>query len=113
MGCCSMLVNIRDRNIIFLIIEYCEKIGLAVKRFGNDRNVFVNDVDYQSACGMYVYQIGELTIKLSDEFKEEVKTVPWREIKGMRNIFAHEYGEVDEARLWDTIQNDLSFERSF
>ena len=46
MGCCSMLVNIRDRNIIFLIIEYCEKIGLAVKRFGNDRNVFVNDVDY-------------------------------------------------------------------
>lgn len=104
-----MFVKEKDRNIISLILDYCKKIDLAVQRFGNDYSIFVSDIDYQSACGMYIYQIGELTVQLSEEFKDRVKSIPWHEIKGMRNIFAHEYGEIDEERMWDTIQNDIPY----
>ncbi|MBR3767856.1 MAG: DUF86 domain-containing protein [Clostridia bacterium] len=47
-------------------------------------------------------QIGELSIKLSEEFKEENDHIPWRAIRGMRNIVAHEYGHVDIEILWQT-----------
>ena len=34
-------------------------------------------------------QIGENVGRLSDEFKERYDNIPWRDIKGMRNITTH------------------------
>lgn len=50
---------------------------------------------------MCILQIGELVGKLSDEFKAENNAMPWREIKAMRNIAAHNYGEIDIPELKD------------
>ena len=30
-----------------------------------------------------------------------------REIKGMRNVFAHDYGAIDYDRVWDTVTEDI------
>ena len=39
--------------------------------------------------------------------KEELNRIPWREIIGLRNILIHDYGEVNYARIWGTIREDL------
>ena len=33
--------------------------------------------------------------------------MPWREIKAMRNIAAHNYGEIDTDILWETAIYDV------
>lgn len=53
---------------------------------------------------MCLMQIGELTIKLSQEFKDGHTEIPWRAIRGMRNVVAHEYGNIDEETVWETAE---------
>ena len=36
-----------------------------------------------------------------------------REIKGLRNFVAHEYGNLDIAELWNTIQDDIPILQSY
>jgi uncharacterized protein with HEPN domain len=56
---------------------------------------------------MCILQIGELVGKLSDEFKAKYNAVPWKDIKAMRNIAAHNYGEMDLEILWETATIDV------
>ena len=52
---------------------------------------------------MCILQIGELVEKLSDDFRSKNSKMPWRDIKAMRNITAHNYGEI----LWGTATSDI------
>ena len=47
----------------------------------------------------------ELTNKLSEEFKSTHRQIPWRAIRGMRNVVAHEYGKIDVETVWETAEN--------
>ena len=98
--------NQRDIEIIKKIGAYCAKIEWLKNRFGDDFSKFVNDEDYQAAAGMYIQQIGEMAKRLSDEFVNVHTGVPWREIKAMRNIYAHEYDSIAPQIVWDTIIYD-------
>ena len=44
---------------------------------------------------------------ISDELRETEKDIPWKEWCGIRDIFAHQYSNLDYQSAWDTIQNDL------
>ena len=98
-----------DKNIVLLshIIKYCDRVKEAQFRFGNTYGDFEKDYDYQSCCSMYVYQIGEYCTHLSDSVKTAYPDIPWKNIRGMRNIFAHDYESVKTERLWDTMVHSL------
>ncbi len=51
--------------------------------------------------------IGEAARRVSGSFCEKHPQIPWREIVGLRNILAHEYGSVDHARLYATAIKEL------
>ena len=98
-------MNGRDNSILKHIIDYCDKLLQ-----------FTTDIDYENfeksdlhkdACSLCILQIGELVYNLTDEFKETHSSIPWRQIRAMRNIVAHHYGSVDTETLWDTILNDI------
>ena len=55
----------------------------------------------------------ELSNKLSDEFKETYNAIPWKAIRGMRNVVAHEYGKIDEITIWETTESDTEDLRIF
>ena len=102
-------MNASDRDISVLkhIIEYCDQIEQTVQRFGDDFELFDQDVIYRNAVSLCILQIGELVGILSDDFKQEHKDVPWMQIKKMRNIVAHRYGTVDTTIIWDVIKEDI------
>ena len=52
-------------------------------------------------------QISENSVKLTAEFKEAHKDIPWQAIKGMRNRIVHEYGEVELDIVYQTITEDI------
>lgn len=50
---------------------------------------------------------GELVSRLSNEFIEEYNMIPWYAIKGMRNLHAHDYENVDFEIVWNTLVEDI------
>lgn len=99
----------RDLYLIQKILKYCDDILEAHTFFKKSFDEFQNNSVYRNSIALCLLQIGELSIKLSDDFKEENDNIPWRAIKGMRNIVAHEYGHVDVEILWKT--SDVSVEQ--
>ena len=59
------------------------------------------------ACGMCIIQIGELVARLNEDFVKNYPDIPWRQIKGMRNIYAHDYDIIDNDIIWETITNEI------
>ena len=100
--------NERDIDILEHIIKYCNEIFETQAYFGNSFEFFKANSIYRNAVAMCILQIGELSGHLSENFKETYSGVPWRNIKGMRNIMAHKYGDINVATLWETITDDVS-----
>lgn len=104
----------RDRTIIAHILEYCEQIDECFSRFGNSHEAFLSDVIFRNAVSMAELQIGELSGRLTENFKEKTKEeIPWKEIRGMRNIFAHNYLGMDVEIIWEAATNDIPVLKKF
>lgn len=52
-------------------------------------------------------QISENSAKVTQEYKEIHKEIPWYQIKGLRNKIVHDYGSVEMDIVYDTITNDI------
>ena len=100
-------MNTRDEIVLKKIIQYADEISETISRFNLTQDSFTDDFIARNAISMCILQIGELVGKLSDEFKAENNAMPWREIKAMRNIAAHNYGEIDIDILWETATCDI------
>lgn len=61
----------------------------------------------QRACERCFEIIGEAAAGMPDDIKTQYPSVPWSKLKGMRNFLAHQYDEVLETTLWNTVKNDL------
>ena len=92
-----------DASLLDMLIwarRAVEFVGpLTAEAFANDRLV-------QSATIRCLEVIGEAATRVSREFREDHPEIPWREITGMRNRLAHEYGYVDLAEVWRTATRD-------
>ena len=100
-------MNDRDRRILEHILRHCKEIIETVDRFDFSKENFKHDQVFYNACSMALFQIGELSKRMSEEFKNTHTEVPWAEMKGMRNLFAHEYESADQELLWETITKDI------
>ena len=97
-----------DVQRIMRIKNYCEAIASAIERFGNSIDAFDADDDYYNAVSMRIYQIGEISAGLTDDFKTGVgRQVEWHKIKGMRNVFAHHYHTMNKQTIWKTAIEDI------
>ena len=54
-----------------------------------------------------IIQVSENSTKLGQEFLGEHSNIPWRAIKGMRNMIVYNYGAVDLEVIYDTVKNGI------
>ena len=59
------------------------------------------------ACIKQMEIIGEASDHISEEIKIKFSEIEWAQIKGMRNIFVHEYFGIDSRLVWEIIKHDL------
>lgn len=74
--------------------------GLTFAGFANDRKT----VD---AVIRNIIVIGEAASRLPETIVLQYPDIPWREMRDIRRIVAHEHLGVDRKILWETIQSDL------
>ncbi|MCL2700001.1 MAG: DUF86 domain-containing protein [Defluviitaleaceae bacterium] len=104
---------IKDICILNKIIRYCAEADETIIRFGNSIDKLKTDNIYKNATAMCILQIGELVRHLSNDIVNEYDEMPWKQIKGMRNIAAHGYEDFDVEILWQTLKNDLPALRKY
>ena len=99
----------KHKDIIILkkIIEYCDQCNEAVTMFDNDFEKFKSVSVFQNSCCMCLLQIGELCKVISDDLRVQAADIPWKEWCGIRDIFAHQYSNIDYDSAWSTIQEDV------
>lgn len=79
-------------------VAYAE--GLTYEQFAADPKT-VDAVSYALVV------IGEAANGLKDLGPELAPTIPWADIRAMRNRVAHEYFGVDVRVVWETVRGDL------
>lgn len=46
--------------------------------------------------------LGEAARRVSEGFRQEHPEIPWRDLIGQRNVLVHDYGEVEQDRIWES-----------
>ena len=83
---------------------------LAIEKYVFDSSYddFVSDGELIDAVMFRFIQLVENIKNISNDFKEENDTIPWKDIVGFRNGIVHEYGEIDYTIVYETAVNDLN-----
>lgn len=68
---------------------------------------FVADTRTQDAVIRRLEIMGEAAGRISEEARSAFPDVPFRQMRGMRNILSHDYGEIHLERVWTTLEQDL------
>lgn len=67
----------------------------------NDNEILLDSMLFR------LIQISENAKRLSDEYKEKYKMIPWIAIYGLRNRIVHDYGSVDLNIVYSTLKEDI------
>src|SRR6185503_10531354 len=77
---------------------------------------FVEGADYEQFCGNRMMHsaverrleiLGEAAGRVSESFQGAHAEIPWKEIKGIRLVLAHRYGDINLHELWQSVKRDL------
>lgn len=100
-------MNAKDKQVLEKIHEHICSVQKYCENCSTLEDFQLNSMCVE-ACVFNLMQIGELAkMSLSDELKQELKNVPWKQLYGMRNRIVHGYSGVNMQIVWDTIKEDL------
>ena len=87
------------------MLECMEEIESAIKNV--DYEAFISDHVLRIAVVKWIEIIGEASIYISGELKNEYSDVDWPAIKGMRNIVVHEYFGIKYDLIWEVASEHI------
>ena len=96
----------RNSSMVEKIIYHAEKAIKYCATVSEQSDFFSNPMLVES-CVFNLIQIGEITNKLDDVFKDEQTNISWHALYGLRNRIVHDYDGVNLNLVWDIIQDDL------
>jgi uncharacterized protein with HEPN domain len=74
---------------------------------GIEKESFLQNLMMQDAVMHQIEIIGEASNSVSDEFQEKHPSLPWMEMRAIRNKIIHDYRGINLHIIWDTVANDL------
>ena len=75
---------------------------------GVNREEFLENLMMQDAVMHQIEIIGEASNGISEEFREIHPSLPWLQMRAIRNKIVHDYRGINLYIIWDTVKNDLS-----
>jgi uncharacterized protein with HEPN domain len=96
--------RVRDEDSFEDLLECLDSI-LAYAKVGRTR--FMRDPMVRDAVVRRFEMMGEAAKRLSPDFRQRHKDVPWRQLAGFREILIHHYDRVNPDEAWKTIGTAL------
>jgi len=96
----------KDKSNLLAIIDSCTKIRKFTEHIYDADTLFADQRTFDAVLMNFII-IGEAVSRLTDEIKEDQNQISWIQIKGFRNIVAHNYFGVDAEELWQIIKSSL------
>ena len=75
---------------------------------GLDYAAFVDDERTSLAVERLLENVGEAARHVSLELQSLHPEIPWQGIIGMRNVLAHQYGVVDQRKVWQAARDGVA-----
>jgi len=81
------------------------RFGREVLEFarGVTEQQYLSDIEKRRSVERSLELIGEAARRISKPFREEHPEIPWKDIIGQRSVLAHDYGDISDIRVWDTV----------
>ena len=96
-----------NKIILKKMLDYCNDIKDYMNQVNASYEVYLSNKMFRVAVDMSILQIGELTKHLTDDFKEQHQEITWHKIKGLRNVYVHEYEKIDFNLAWKTLTENI------
>jgi len=96
-----------DLVYILHIQEFCNDIIEYLKYETNSFDDFKNNKMLVDAVIRKLEIIGEASNNISETFKNKYNYIPFKEMKGIRNILIHEYFGVDHNIVYKTVVEEI------
>lgn len=91
-------------------MDLIEQMSRPIKN-PNDFGTDLDGLTIFRACSMSLQYITENFVKIRNKMTESFfasyKQVPWHSVFGMRNSLSHEYVDIDDEAVFNTIREDL------
>ena len=105
-----MTLDDRTRQALTDILGFADEISQYVTSLGEQN--FFSHRPTQLIAEALLHRIGEAVSRLQDGFVAEHPAVEWQNMKGMRNVVAHQRGFIDYRIVWralsDALPNDVA-----
>jgi len=100
--------KLRFRDWRFRVRDILDAVR-AIERYteGMTFEEFAADARTIDAVVRNLMTIGESTRWIPEAIKDAYREVPWRTLRGVRNVVVHEYFGVDSEILWESVRSDL------
>lgn len=94
----------RDLGILVKMLLETDEIESRIKEYEITESSWFSSRALRDLLLMPLLQIGELSAHFkSDEPFRAFPSIPWRDIKGFRNVVVHGYGHIDLNVAWNTV----------
>jgi uncharacterized protein with HEPN domain len=94
-----MPLNEKDAGYIWDMFDTAKTVYEIVSDIEFDQ--YNNNKVLKLAVERAIEIIGEAARHISDGFRQSHPEIPWQNIIGQRNILAHQYGDIDQKRIWN------------
>jgi len=96
----------RDKANLLAVLDSIERIDEYTKGIETPAAFFQAKQAFDASLMNFI-TIGEIVDRLSKELKDAHPEIDWQDIKGLRNIVAHDYLGVDAEEVWQIIKDEL------
>jgi uncharacterized protein with HEPN domain len=96
----------KDRHALLGIVDAINAIEQYTVSFASADDFHAARVNFDATMMNFIV-IGEMVDRISETFKNAHPDVDWKQIKGLRNIIAHDYFGVDAEELWQIIKKQV------
>jgi uncharacterized protein with HEPN domain len=97
---------LKDRHSLMGILDAIRSIDQYTASFTSAEELYESRVHFDATLMSFVV-IGEMVDRISDEFKASHTALDWKNVKGLRNIIAHDYFGVDAEEIWQICKTQI------
>lgn len=90
--------NANDPAFLWDMLDAAQAIATFVE--SRTYRDYVGDRMLRGAVERHLEIVGEAGGRISRPFREEHPEIPWQQIIGLRNVLAHDYGEIKNDKIW-------------